>query len=87
MKSKTNWKKIDAKRDKDIDYSDIPEQGGDFFKKAVLKMPQKKTIITIRIENDVLEWFKSQGRGYQTRIGALLRAYKEAHSRTSHHRA
>ncbi len=61
--SRTNWAKIDALRDDEIDYSDIPEQGKDFFKKAV----------------QVLDWFKAQGRGYQTRINALLRAYMEAH--------
>ena len=35
--------------------------------------------VTLRIDNDVLEWFKSQGRGYQTQINQLLRAYMEAH--------
>lgn len=79
--SKTNWKKVDAKKDEDIDYSDLPEQGEDFFKNAVLRMPEKKTVITIRVDNDVLAWFRAQGRGYQTRIGGLLRAYMEAHHR------
>jgi uncharacterized protein (DUF4415 family) len=34
--------------------------------------------VTLRIDNDVLDWFKSQGRGYQTQINSLLRAYMEA---------
>jgi len=77
--SRTNWAKIDALRDDEIDYSDIPEQGKDFFKKAVLWLPQPKATVTIRLDRQVLDWFKAQGRGYQTRINALLRAYMEAH--------
>ena len=77
--SRTNWAKIDALRDDEIDYSDIPEQGKAFFKRAVLRLPQPKATVTIRLDRQVLDWFKAQGRGYQTRINALLRAYMEAH--------
>jgi uncharacterized protein (DUF4415 family) len=77
--SQTNWAKIDAKRDDEIDFSDIPEQGKAFFKQAVLRLPQPKAAVTIRLDRQVLQWFKAQGRGYQTRINALLRAYMEAH--------
>lgn len=65
--------------DKDIDYSDIPELTKDFFKSAKLVLPERKATVTMRLDRQVLEWFKSQGRGYQTRINALLRAYMEAH--------
>lgn len=78
-RSRTNWARIDGMRDKDIDFSDIPEQGKEFFKQAVLRLPQPKATMTIRLDRQVLEWFKAQGRGYQTRINALLRAYMEAH--------
>jgi uncharacterized protein (DUF4415 family) len=67
--------------DEDIDYSEIPEQGEDFFKNAVLRMPVTKAVMTLRIDRDVLKWFKAQGPGYQTRINALLRAYMEAQRR------
>ena len=77
--SRTNWRKIDALRDDEIDYSDIPEQSKAFFKKAVLWLSQPKATVTIRLDRQVLDWFKAQGRGYQTRINALLRAYMEAH--------
>ena len=77
--SRTNWAKIDARRDDEIDFSDIPEQRKAFFKHAVLRLPQPKAAVTIRLDRQVLEWFKAQGRGYQTRINALLRAYMEAH--------
>ena len=78
-RSRTNWGKIDVLRDKDIDFSDIPEQGKAFFKRAVLRVPEPKTAVTIRLDRQVLDWFKAKGPGYQTRINALLRAYMEAH--------
>ena len=37
-----------------------------------------KTAIALRIDNDVLEWFKSKGPGYQTRMNAVLRAFRDA---------
>lgn len=65
-------------KDDEIDYSDSPELDNDFFKNAVLRMPENKTIVTIRLDQDVLNWFKSKGHGYQTRINALLRSYMNA---------
>ncbi|HXV39678.1 MAG TPA: BrnA antitoxin family protein [Steroidobacteraceae bacterium] len=41
----------------------------------------RKAAISLRLDEDVLEWFKAQGPGYQTRINAVLRAYKEAAGR------
>ena len=62
-------------RDEDIDYSEIPPLGEDFFKNAMLWMPRPKATVTIRLDRDVLDWFKKQGRGYQTRMNTILRAY------------
>lgn len=78
-RSKTNWARIDSLPDKDIDYSDIPELKKTFFKSATLVLPEPKATVTMRMDRRVLEWFKAQGPGYQTRINALLRAYMEAH--------
>lgn len=78
-RSRTNWAKIDALKNKDINFSDIQEQGKAFFKRAMLRLPQSKTAVTIRLDRQVLNWFKGKGPGYQTRINALLRAYMEAH--------
>ena len=47
--------------------------------KRVIPASKNKAQITLRIDDEVLEWFKSQGRGYQTQINSLLRAYMEAH--------
>ena len=78
-RSKTNWTRVDSLSDRDIDFSDIPELDKDFFKSATLVLPEPKTTMTIRLDQQVLEWFKAKGPGYQTRINALLRAYMEAH--------
>lgn len=58
-----------------INYSDIPELDEKFWQEAELVLPEKKIPISIRLDRDVLEWFKSQGEGYQSRINAILRAY------------
>ena len=81
--SKKRLAEIDAIKDEDIDYSDIPELDESFWTKATLQMPEKKERITVRIDHDILNWLKDQGRGYQTRINAILRAYYEAHKDNS----
>jgi uncharacterized protein (DUF4415 family) len=74
---------VDAMRDEEIDLSDIPELTPEMFAKAVarrsLKPVSGKTQVTLRLDADVLEWFRAQGSGYQTRINQLLRAYVDAH--------
>jgi uncharacterized protein (DUF4415 family) len=82
-KSLTDWARVDAMKDSDIDLSECPEITPEMLAKAVakrgLKRAPKKTRLTLRIDSDVLAWFKAQGRAYQTQINALLRAYMEAH--------
>jgi uncharacterized protein (DUF4415 family) len=82
MQSRTDWARIDAMRDEDIDFSDIPEQGHEFFANAIL-WPGPKQQITLRLDPDVLKFFRKQGRGYQTAINAVLRKYMEAQARRS----
>jgi uncharacterized protein (DUF4415 family) len=81
--SQTDWQRLDAMTDEDIDFSDCPEVTPEMFAKAMVRrglpVAKAKTQVTLRIDSDVLEWFKSQGRGYQTQINQLLRAYMEAH--------
>ncbi|MEY2770112.1 MAG: hypothetical protein RIQ38_531 [Pseudomonadota bacterium] len=43
-----------------------------------LQTPGPKSLVSLRLDQDVLAWFKAQGSGYQTRINAVLRAYKDA---------
>lgn len=65
--------RFDAISDAAIDYSDMPEITDELFARAV------KERVTVRLDADMLQWFKSQGRGYQTRMNAVLRAFYEAH--------
>jgi len=81
--SQLNWAWLDA-CSKKTDSSVAEAQGEEFFANAVLRLPEPKALITIRIDKDVLRWFKSQGPGYQTRMNALLRAYMLAQSTKNH---
>lgn len=78
--SPTDWERVDALTDDEIDTSDIPPLDEDIFANAELRMPEPKQAITIRVDKDVLDWFKSQGKGYQTRMNAALRMYMEGQS-------
>ncbi len=67
--------------DDEIDFSDLAEVTPEMFAKAVVKrglQPRTKMQLTLRVDRDVVEWFKQQGRGYQTQINTLLRAYMDA---------
>jgi uncharacterized protein (DUF4415 family) len=75
--SKTGRNRIDALRDEDIDYSDAPKLGPDFFAHAIL-WPGPKKQITLRLDPDVLAFFRKHGRGYQSTINAVLRKYMTA---------
>lgn len=74
---KKRIEKLKKIKDEDIDYSDIPELGENFWRNAELISSGKKSI-TIRLDQDILEWFQKQGRGYQTRMNAILRTYVSA---------
>jgi len=82
-KSRTNYRRLRAMKDKDILLtSDHPEASVKHIVRGIvrngLKAVPRKASISLRIDADVLEWFKAQGTGYQTRINAVLRAYREA---------
>jgi uncharacterized protein (DUF4415 family) len=84
--SQTDWARIDAMKDEDIIIDrDAPLFTPEMFATAVwrkgLKPIPKKALVSLRIDADVLEWFRAQGAGYQSRMNALLRAYMEAHKR------
>ena len=77
-KSGTDWNRLRQIKDEDVDVSDIPPLDDAFFKNATLRMPENKRAVSVRLDADVLDWFKHQGRGYQTRINAVLRLYMQA---------
>lgn len=72
-------KELEEMPDSEINFKDIPETDFDFWREAKLTLPAEKKAISLRVDKDILEWFKSLGKGYQTRINAVLRAYMEAH--------
>jgi uncharacterized protein (DUF4415 family) len=78
---KSDLKKVDRAREEQIDYSDIPELDDAVFAQPLLEWPPKKETITMRVDSDVLGWFKRQGSGYQTRMNRVLRHYMEVTGR------
>ena len=84
-KSGSDFSRLSLMTDREIDTSDIPEISPRQFARAVVRRGLKpvpaKEQLTIRVDRDVLAWFRKQGRGYHTRINTLLRAYMEAHKR------
>lgn len=76
---KSDLKRFDKLKDADIDYSDSPALDDSFFERNTIEMPKPKDSITLRVDHNVLEWFKKHGRGYQTKMNAVLKAYVQAH--------
>jgi uncharacterized protein (DUF4415 family) len=81
-KGKTDWKRLDTITDEEIEASIANDPDWQEFKDlnwsdAVLVMPPKKKAISIRVDEDVLDFFKSEGGQYQRRINAVLRSYME----------
>ena len=70
-------KRLETIKDSEIDYSDIPETDEAFWADAEVVMPKNKVHVSIRLDPDVVDWFKKQGRGYQSRINAVLKTYIE----------
>ena len=77
-RSATDSNFLKCPSDVGIDFSDIPKLGPEFWKKAVLRMPQKKESLTLRLDHDVVAWFRGTGHGYQTKMNAILRSYMRA---------
>ena len=79
-KSQTDWARLDALTDAEIDASiaNDPDWSDDWnWSKAVLVIPPKKKAISIRVDEDVLDYFKQEGAGYQRRMNAVLRSYMQ----------
>ena len=76
---KSDLKRLDKMKDEEIDYSEIPEFDEEFLRTVDMKISPGKKPVALRLDADMLEWMKAQGKGYQSRINAILRAYYEAH--------
>ena len=81
---KSDLKRIDAIKEEDIDYSDHPPLDDSFFTRTPIELPilKRKKSVTLRLDSEILEWFQKQGKGYQTKINAILKSYFNAHHRS-----
>lgn len=73
----TDWDLLRRERAAGIEPAKAPEEGDVDWSQAKVYLPPSKTAISIRIDDDVLEFFRTGGAGYQTRINAVLRSYKD----------
>ena len=77
--SNTDWEALNQMSDEEIDYSDIPLLTESFFQYAKLWQPRQKVQVTVEMDADILEWFKTESDNWEARLQAALRLYVEAH--------
>jgi uncharacterized protein (DUF4415 family) len=65
---------LEASIASDADWNDVPK---DWHLKAQAVIPVPKKLLSLRLDADVIEWFRQQGAGYQTRMNAVLRSFME----------
>ncbi len=80
----TDWERVRRMSEREIHKGiaadpDAHATDEEFWKNAKVVWPTRKEIVTMRLDADLLRWFRQQ-RGYQTRINAILRAYMSAHA-------
>ena len=88
--SNTDWERLRNLSDADshaaaIADTDAQPTDETFWQNAKLVMPETKETVTIRLDSEVLKWFKAQGKGYQTRMNAVLCAYVKAQDKLKQH--
>jgi uncharacterized protein (DUF4415 family) len=80
----TNWARVDGLTERAIekavrsDPDAAPLLDREWFKRAKVLLPERKTALSLRLDPDIVRWFKAQGPRYQSRMNAVLRAYMEA---------
>jgi len=77
--SETNWEKVDALTEEEIDTSDIPPLTEEFFGKSRWWKPVEPLKVLVQIDPSVLAWYQAQGEDYEKKMAAALRIYAEAH--------
>lgn len=78
-RSRTDMSKLRRKDEKSINYEDSPATTKAFWKDAEVFMPQHKIPISLRLDEDIISYFKEEGKGYQSKINAILKAYINTH--------
>ena len=82
--SKTDWKRVDAMSRAEVERLADKDEGplpAGWESTVMVGLPPAKQDIHIRLDGDILDWFKARGRGYQTRINAVLRAFVQTRQR------
>ena len=80
--SQSDWARVDAMTEEELEASiDYEEEGEIDWDSVQVGIPVAKKQLTVRFDEDVIEWFRSQGPGYQTRMNQVLRSYVEAQRR------
>ena len=83
--SKTDWKRVDAMSQAEVERLSGKDEGplaAEWESTVMVGLPPAKQDIHIRLDGDILDWFKARGRGYQTRINAVLRAFVQTRQRS-----
>jgi len=79
-KGKTDFEKLRNMSEEDVERAARADKDNlpwtqEMLEDAVLRMPQRKVLIHISLDKEIVDWFKSDGRGYQTRMNAVLKSY------------
>jgi len=88
LKTKTNWAQLRREQAEDapIAYDeDAPETTPAFWENAKMFMPSHKTQVSMRLDDEIIDYFKKEGRGYQSKINAVLKAYVRSHFKQHGH--
>ena len=82
LESKTDWPRLRSSEAKGLPTEEHPEADVKHIVRGIvrrgLQPTPSKALVSLRLDQDVLEWFKGQGAGYQTRMNAVLRAFRDA---------
>ena len=88
-RSRTNWERVDALAEEEIDTSEIPPLSEADFARSQWRFPaadigrtaaRTQVTVEVSVDEDILAWFQSQGANYPQRMRAALRLYAEAHN-------
>lgn len=79
---RTDWRRVDRKTEGELEASiDRIDEGAFDWSQAEVGLPASKQQLTVRFDLDVIEWFRGQGKGYQTKMNQVLRHYVESHKK------
>ncbi|MCY3674941.1 MAG: BrnA antitoxin family protein [Paracoccaceae bacterium] len=81
----TDWEALAREEATGIEPESDPEEGIIDWSSVQVIMPRPKQSLSVRLDADVIDFFKAQGKGYQTRMNAVLRSYMLAHKEDSAH--